>query len=484
MAGPGVMRGGSGALTLTADQRARLLARANTAAERAVRSSRPVLASITVRVDEPVDPTAVLSAARTASEDWCALEQPDRDGAVVAGLGCALALDSGGPDRFAVLAARWRQVLAHASYDPPDGAVAGAGPIAFGGFAFDDAGGKSPEWAGFPAASLVVPELCIVRRGPQTRLTVSLTVGPSDNPHAEVERLADRVAGLDSGSRLPELQQDPTAQAKVVSVMPPGHYVEAVARAVERIGREEFAKIVLARAVDVHAAAEHCPEAVLGVLRQGFPECHLLAVGRGDATFIAATPELLVRRDGLRATTLALAGSARRSADPSVDAHLGEQLLRSGKDRAEHEVVTRRIVRTLERQAVWVAAPDEPSLAQIANIQHLATPIRAQLAASVPVLKLVGLLHPTPAVGGEPLAAAIDVIPALEGLDRGWYAGPIGWTDAAEDGEFVVGLRSALLRGSVARCYAGVGVVAGSDPAAELAETELKLEALLPVLSL
>jgi salicylate biosynthesis isochorismate synthase/menaquinone-specific isochorismate synthase len=132
---------------------------------------------------------------------------------------------------------------------------------------------------------------------------------------------------------------------------------------------------------------------------------------------------------------------------------------------------------------VWVAAADEPALVRVQNVQHLATPIRAQLAEPRPALELAGLLHPTPAVGGEPREGAATLIPALEGLDRGWYAGPVGWTDANEDGEFCVALRCALLRGAEARLYAGVGVVRDSDPAAELAETEIKLGALLPVLS-
>jgi salicylate biosynthesis isochorismate synthase/menaquinone-specific isochorismate synthase len=132
---------------------------------------------------------------------------------------------------------------------------------------------------------------------------------------------------------------------------------------------------------------------------------------------------------------------------------------------------------------VWVTDAPEPVLVRVANIQHLATPIRAQLARPVAAVELAGLLHPTPAVGGEPMAAATPLIPALEGLDRGWYAGPVGWTDANEDGEFCVALRCALLRGPVAHLYAGVGVVGDSDPAAELAETEIKLAALLPVIA-
>jgi salicylate biosynthesis isochorismate synthase len=128
-----------------------------------------------------------------------------------------------------------------------------------------------------------------------------------------------------------------------------------------------------------------------------------------------------------------------------------------------------------------VTRSPEPVLVQIANIQHLGTPIRAQLAEPVGAVELAGLLHPTPAVGAEPRPAT-SLIPALEGIDRGWYAGPLGWVDVNDDGEFCVALRCALLSGAVARCYAGVGVVGDSDPTAELAETEIKLEALLPLL--
>jgi salicylate biosynthesis isochorismate synthase/menaquinone-specific isochorismate synthase len=265
--------------------------------------------------------------------------------------------------------------------------------------------------------------------------------------------------------------------------MPPEHYEAAVARATEMIAAGEMEKIVLAREVHVHAPRAYDPAAVFGVLREEFPSCFVFCVGRGSSTLVAASPELLVRREGHRVSTLALAGSTRRSADPAVDDHLGEQLLRDESRREEHAIVARRIERMLRPHAIWVAAAPEPELVRIANIQHLATPIRAQLAAPMEALELAGLMHPTPAVGGEPLSAAAPVIPALEGLDRGWYSGPVGWTDAAGDGEFCVALRCALLHDNVARCYAGNGIVRESDPAAELAETEVKLQALLPLLA-
>jgi isochorismate synthase len=240
---------------------------------------------------------------------------------------------------------------------------------------------------------------------------------------------------------------------------------------------------VLAREVRAHARGPHDPPAVFGALRESFPACYCWCVGTPDLAFVGASPELLVRRDGQRAQTVALAGTTRRSADPAVDDHLGERLLHSRKDRGEQAIVIRRIERTLEPVSLWVASADEPVLVRVQNVQHLATPIRAQLAEPLAAVELAGLLHPTPAVGGEPRDVALPLIPALEGLDRGWYAGAVGWTDLSEDGEFCVALRCALLRERVARLYSGNGIVRDSVAAEELAETEVKLEALLPLLA-
>jgi isochorismate synthase len=472
----------TGRLALALDDRARLRGYLDEAVRRARRRpSEGVVAAVTVAVAPDVDPTATAVASRQGREPWFCLEQPDRERAALATLGCVARLEAHGRGRFEAVARRWRALAAGAACDAPDG-PRGSGPLAVGGFAFADEGGGAPHWAGYPAASLHVPQVALARRGDDVRLTLAALVQADDDPDALLARLEARAGGLREAP-LPYLDPDPAGRVRVASAMPPEHYEAAVARAVEQIRAGALDKVVLAREVQVHAPAAHDPAAVLGVLREAFPQCYVLCAGRGDSAFVAATPELLVRRDGLRAGTLALAGSTRRSADPAVDDHLGEQLLRSAKDREEQAIVTRRIVRALRPVSVWVTAADDPVLVRMANIQHLATPIRAQLAEPVSAIELAGLLHPTPAVGGEPLIAAAPLIPALEGLDRGWYAGPVGWTDVNEDGELCVALRCALLTGPVARCYAGVGVVRDSEPAAEMAETEVKLQALLPVLA-
>src|SRR3954470_19007361 len=365
MAGPITAAGG---LALRPDDRERLRARAGEAVRRARRHGE-ALAAITIPLPRGADPTPIAAASRRPGEPWFSFEQSERDRFALAAIGCAAAIDEHGPQRFARAAARWRALAEHAACDDPDG-PRGSGPVAVGGFAFAPDGGGAPHWAGYEPASLDVPEVALVRRGADRWVAVGGLARPDDVPAQAAARLEARAAELVERP-LPLLDPDPAGRFRVVSAMPPEHYEAAVARAVERIRAGALDKVVLAREVQVHAPARHDPAAVLGVLREGFPSCHVVCAARGDSAFVAASPELLVRRDGLRAGTLALAGSTRRSADPAVDDHLGEQLLQSGKDREEQAIVVRRIAQALRPHAVWVAAPDEPTVIKVANIQHL-----------------------------------------------------------------------------------------------------------------
>ena len=437
--------------------------------------------SVTVPV-ELGDPSGAVFASRLAGDRWFCWEQPDREGFALAALGSAHEVISRGPGRFGDLVAACAEVARGRLADEPDRLPAGAGPVWVGGCAFEPHGGRAPHWSSFPPALMALPELALHRSAGQTHLTLCALAGHGVDSGAASRRLRARLAALREAD-LPLADPHPTAESRIASVLPPGRFEEAVAQAVGRIAAGELEKVVLAREVVVESPRAHEPAAVYGALREVFASCFCFCCGSPEAAFLGASPELLVRRTGAGAATVALAGSTRRSADPAVDDHLGEQLLRSAKDRREHEIVVRRIERTLRGQAVWVEAAPEPGLVRVANIQHLATPIRAQLAEPRSAVELAGLLHPTPAVGGEPRNQALATIAQLEELDRGWYAGPVGWMDAAEDGEFCVAIRSALLRDRTAHLFAGNGIVTDSDPTAELAETELKLEALLPLLA-
>ena len=438
------------------------------------------LVSVTVPVDV-ADPAAAVFAARLASDRWFCWEEPDAGFAIV-GLGAAHEAISRGPSRFADVASVCAELTRDRVRDEPDELPAGAGPVWVGGFAFDPEGGREPHWSGFAPAAMILPEVAMHRRDGHTQLTLCAVVGPGTDSPAAARRIAARLAAMDQAA-IPLPDPHPTAEVVIESVLPPDHFETAVSSAVERIRAGELEKVVLAREVRVVAPRAHDAAATFGALRDAFPSCFCFCCGTPQGAFVGASPELLVRRSGASVATVALAGSTRRSADPAVDDHLGEQLRQSGKNQIEHRIVGRRIERLLRPHSVWVEAAPEPGLVKVANIQHLGTAIRAQLAEPRSAIELAGLLHPTPAIGGEPRDAASAAIPGLEHLDRGWYAGALGWMDAAEDGEFCVGIRSALLRDRTAHVFAGNGIVADSDPEAELAETELKLAALLPLLA-
>ena len=456
-----------------------LIASLRPAIERALTRGKRTLVSITAPI-KGIDPCAAVFASRLATDRWFCWEQPDR-GFALAALGVAHEATSRGAGRFKDVASECLRLREGAVVEEPAGLPAGAGTVWTGGFAFDPDGASSPQWSSFAPASMAMPELSLCRQGEGAFLTVNLVVSPGEDADRALERIAARLAGL-RDEPLPLLDPHLTDRPEIRSVHSPSEFEGAVAGATARIEDSELSKVVLAREVTVEAASAHDP-AIFAALREQFPSCFCFCCGTPEAAFLGASPELLVRRSGAGASTVALAGSTRRSSDPAVDDHLGEQLLHSDKDRREQRIVSERIVRALRPHAVWVEAAAEPELVKVANIQHLATPVIAQLAESHSAVELAGLLHPTPAVGGEPWSIAAKTITDLERMDRGWYAGPVGWMDATEDGEFCVALRSALLRDRVAHLYAGAGVVAGSDPAAELAETEVKLEALLPLLA-
>jgi isochorismate synthase len=440
------------------------------------------LVSTTVATDPELDPSALAFGTRLASDRWFCWEQPDRDGFALAGVGTALELVSRGPDRFEDVARRCAEALRSRVALEPEGLPAGAGAVWTAGFAFDPLGGSDPSWSSLPPALAVLPELAFFRSGGDAYVTASVMVEPGADPVELAAGVRARLASVRAATLTPP-DPHPSGAVGITGRHSPERYERIVAAATERIGAGELEKVVLSRELAVEAPAAHDPGSLFGSLRELFPSCFCFCFGTPEAAFTGASPELLVRRSGAVAATVALAGTTARSADPAVDDHLGESMLHSPKMRDEHGIVVNRIRRALRTYSVWVHAEDEPGIVKIANLQHLATPIRAQLAEARSAIELAGLLHPTPAVGGESREAALELIGELEGIDRGWYAGPLGWMDAAEDGEFCVGLRSALLRDRTAHLYAGNGIVADSDPAAELAETELKFGALLPLLA-
>jgi menaquinone-specific isochorismate synthase len=251
-------------------------------------------------------------------------------------------------------------------------------------------------------------------------------------------------------------------------------WLEAVDAATKRIDADELSKVVLARDVRVWAKTALDPSLLAFRLAVRFPECFTFLVDG----LVGATPELLVRRRARWVESLVLAGTVARGASAEADADLGQSLLGSYKEGDEHRFAVESVTDVLHDICDEVSVDPRPTLLKLANVQHLATHVRARLGSDLSALEVAGRLHPTAAVCGTPRAAAMDAIRTLEGMDRGRYAGPVGWVDAAGDGEFGIALRCAEVNGDRARLFAGNGIVAGSLPESELEETRLKLRAM------
>ena len=260
-------------------------------------------------------------------------------------------------------------------------------------------------------------------------------------------------------------------------------YPKRVAKALQRISEKAYQKIVLARAIDVQLLEGVNPLNWCHRLRERFPYCTTYSYGDGTGqTFLGATPESLVRVEDGNFETEAIAGSAPRGTNAREDARLAQELSRSLKDLHEHRLVLDSINRRLATIGVKGSSPTQPKLVQLANVQHLQTPLRGQLPDGTHLFDLAAVLHPTPAVGGSPREAALADLPDLEPFSRQLYAGIAGWLNDAGNGECYVLLRSAGVNGQSVRFYAGAGIVEGSDPDAELRETNLKFGALLETL--
>jgi len=406
---------------------------------------------------EALDPLQVFAAAGAAPRFYW--EQPAEQRFRV-GVGCAARIAVAGPDRFRLAEAAARDVFGSTLWR-------GSGPRLahlVGGFAFAPArSGGGELWQGFPDGELRLPELVYWREG-------------------------DRyVRDACAGSAWATLQPRPLALGQPVhgtaemSNGGPEPYVARVQRALEAIRAGTLDKVVVARAVHVTAGSSIDPVAWLVALRERFPSCTLFAVGEGDAVFLGASPERLVRVRGESVETVALAGTAPRGGSAAADRALGAALCDSRKNGHEHEIVVQHLRSVLAQCCDDLEVAAEPRLLKTRTVQHLCTDLRARLRPGAPVslLELASRLHPTPAVGGAPRAAALAWLAEQEAVERGWFAGPVGFLQSNGDGEFDVALRSALVRGRSATAWAGAGIVARSEPRAEFTETELKLRTVL-----
>ncbi|MFQ3474705.1 isochorismate synthase [Halonotius sp. F2-221B] len=414
---------------------------------------------------------------------------------VVAG-GAAATLTADGADRFEGI-----RTAAERLFETGDvhAGTEAACPRLFGGFAFhaeetteetgagrtDAADGDTPSddhtspWAGFPDARFVFPRVQVTQTEGGPWLTVN-AVGPSATPAAVETKLDEERERLLSHGEKTAAAPRPGITDRRRTTTPTG-WRQAVRNAVERIDAGTLQKVVLAQALEVDLGDDLAVADILARLSDKYPDCTRFLVEPDSdppAAFFGATPERLVSLRGRTVETGALAGTTGRGETPAEDEWLAEELLTDEKNVHEHELVAETIREQLSPFAASVSV-GERAIKRLATVQHLYTPITAELADDTHVLDVVEALHPTPAVGGLPPDRALETIRETEPFDRGWYAAPVGWIDAAGNGTFAVGLRSAVASRRQATLFAGVGIVGDSDPDAEWDEVELKFRPIL-----
>lgn len=396
------------------------------------------------------------------------------EGEAWAGCGAAKVLRATGDDRFVAIRDAGARLLAAATTSVWPGVEAVA-PRLFGGFAFSPGSAAVPPWQPFGDALFVLPRWLVVESGTGTRLAAVL----GRDEGARVAMLGE-LAAIFAAARAGRGDEANAGGGARVVVRDSGGKREW-RRAVESIraliAAGECEKIVASRAITIGCDRPLDPAAVLARLGDAHPSCTRFLLRHDRTAFVGATPEHLVAVHGRRVDSEALAGSI-----AAVHAGAAEVLLASGKDRREHDLVLRQIVAILSRFCTALDWNADPGVRALPAIVHLHTPITGELVEPRHVLDLVAALHPTPAVGGVPTAAALAWVAGHEFVPRGWYAGPIGFFDRAGDGEFAVALRAGVIRGAMAVVHAGAGIVADSVADREFAETELKAAVLLVAL--
>ncbi|WP_300681511.1 isochorismate synthase [Nocardioides sp.] len=409
-----------------------------------------VVSSHSIPAEHAADLIALLPAAGALS--WVR-----RGEGLVAG-GLSAQVETAGPTRFADAAKWWAELVARAEVDDRVGEP-GTGLVSFGSFGF----------AAEPGGSVLsVPRWVIGRRGPIAWLT---TITPAGEQPATLERILAEATPV---ATAPALRVGPGSLSEE-------DWKARVADATARINAGDLEKVVLARDITALGTGMLDVRGPLAYLAAEYLMCWTFHV---DGLF-GATPELLVRRERGLVTSRVLAGTIRRTGAAEEDDRLAGELSRSSKDLEEHEYAVRSVADALEPHCSSMNVPEAPFVLHLPNVMHLATDVTGVARDGITSLELAAALHPSAAVGGTPRADAVDLIAEIEGMDRARYAAPVGWMDAAGDGEWGIALRSAAIESGAdadstegdirVRLFAGCGVVGSSDPASELAESQAKL---------
>lgn len=355
----------------------------------------------------------------------------------------------------------------------------GIGPMMFGGFSFDPYKKKTSLWSNFGYTQFRIPTFLLTILNGKYYLTTNIVC----MEHDSIEEI---FSVLKEGEKLSLIEQSGTQsnQATVLEETEknPLKWKETVRDLVKDLEKDDLQKVVLARELRLKFDRPLTVSAIIQRLLTEQKESFVFAFESGDDCFIGASPERLVKKHGSEIFSACVAGSIARGKTEEEDERLGETLLNDKKNMIEHQFVVQMIREAMEKVCDSVQIPEKPVLMKMRDIQHLYTPVVGKISEQNTLLQVVELLHPTPALGGLPKEEAIKKIREVEELDRGFYAGPIGWLDANRNGEFAVAIRSALIQGKEASLFAGCGIVKDSDPESEYIETKIKFRPMLTAL--
>ncbi|MFD1739169.1 isochorismate synthase MenF [Bacillus salitolerans] len=441
------------------------------------RLQQPILISRSDQIED-IDPLIFFTVGRRLFKGerfyW---REPSKNEWIV-GLGSAYSIQSNErtSKRFENIEEEWNDLINNGLLflEEPTKAT---GPLLFGGFSFDPYKERTPLWRDFPESKLFIPKFMLTYSDGKMWLTINMVVTEANNPEVVFQQqLMEEKHILQSVKEPFDFSEECTYTEEEIEVE---KWLQSIKDVVSHIQNGELDKAVLARELKLVTSTSFPVEAILYRLQENQASSYIFAHESGKSVFIGATPERLIKKDQEKLFSTCLAGSIRRGESIKEDELLEQELLNDHKNLVEHQFVVDMIAKEMEQVCVNIKKPSKPSVFKAKDIQHLYTPIIGEAKEGTPLLTIVQKLHPTPALGGFPQEKALQEIREHEALDRGWYAGPIGWMDSRGNGEFAVAIRSGLFQENRASLFAGCGIVDKSEPNQEYEETQIKFKPML-----
>lgn len=459
-------------------QETEIIERGISVVHRAKQLGRPILLSEVYKLDS-MNPLLFFKSGKERFLGERFFWKDPKDETILIGLGISKQIQPDQvTDRFFQVEEEWEGFLKDSLIFNPYSEI-GVGPVIFGGFSFDPYKEKTELWSKYPDSLFYLPKYMLSIIKGEAYLTTNVVCTPQDD-ESFIEKVTEERNEL-----FLSLHQNVDTEPAVLTEtkeISPEKWKQSVDKVVSELTGGPLKKVVLARELRLMFNKQVEVEKVLENLYKQQQESFIFAFESNGDCFVGATPERLVKKQGNEIFSTCLAGTISRGETAEEDKYLGETLLHDQKNLIEHQYVVEMIKEALEESCEEIILPDQPQLMKIRDIQHLYTPVIGKAGKDSSLLLIVEKLHPTPALGGLPKKEAVEKIRQVEELDRGFYAGPLGWLDYRGNGEFAVAIRSGLIQGEEVSLFAGCGVVADSNSESEYLETGLKFRPMLRAL--